>query len=92
MGPLYCWKKTLSSLANHRSCPQKPVCCTRLDSLAIHIQHKMNPGPDFSANHLNYFAAENIKQNQQIKEAWFPAIDVLLLELAWDSNTWSETV
>lgn len=52
----------------------------------------MNLGPDFGANYLNYFAAENIKRNQQTKEARFPAIDVLLLELAWDSNTWSETV
>lgn len=47
----------------------------------------MNPGPNFSANHPDYFFS---RKHIQIKEARFPAEDVLPLQLVWDSNTWSK--
>lgn len=94
MGPLYCWKKTLSSSANHRSCPQKPVCCTRLDSLAIHIQDKTNPGPDFSANHPNYFCSRkhktkppNIRGKVPSNRCDFIGVSMGQQHLVWDCNS-----
>lgn len=62
----------------------------RLHSLVIHIHDKTNPSLDLIANHLNCFCSR--KKTIQIKEASFPAEDVLPLQLAWDGNTWPEPV